>query len=84
VAVMNAADRAECHGNYMRNPDVGELYGLSKIDLRAAIDAADDWVNANAAAFNSAMPLPARTALSTPQKARLLLWVVRWRYLNGA
>jgi hypothetical protein len=82
MAVMIAADRAECHGNYMRNPDVGEVYGLTKIELRAALDAADDWVNANAAAFNTALPQPARSAMSTSQKARLLLWVVRWRYLK--
>jgi hypothetical protein len=84
MAAMITADRAECHGNYMRNPDVGEVFGLTKVELRAALDAADDWANTNAAAFNTALPLPARTALSTAQKARLLLWVVRWRYLKGA
>jgi hypothetical protein len=83
MAVMVAEDRAECHANYMRNPDLGETYTLTKLDIRAALDAADDWVNANAAAFNTALPQPARTALSTSQKARLLLWVVRWRYLKG-
>lgn len=58
--------------------------GITKADLRAAIDAVDDWVNANAASFNSAIPQPARASLTTEQKAQLLLAVVRKRFDTGA
>jgi hypothetical protein len=48
------------------------------------VDAADDWANTNAAAFNTALPLPARNALSASQKARVLNYVVRQRWIAGA
>lgn len=56
---------------------------LLKPELRAAIDATDDWINANAASFNAALPLPARGALTAPQKARLLALVVLKRFSKG-
>jgi hypothetical protein len=53
---------------------------LTKADLRAAVDAIDQWADDNAAAFNVAIPLPARTALTAKQKAQLLFYVVRRRF----
>jgi hypothetical protein len=53
---------------------------LSKVDLRAAVNAIDDWVDANTAAYNAAVPQPARGALTTKQKAQLLLYVVKKRF----
>jgi len=43
-----------------------------KQDVVAAIPAVDDWVEANQAAFNTAIPVAARNALSAQQKAELL------------
>ncbi len=83
MAIMTTGDRAECWADYMRNPDATDVFGLTKPDLRAALDAVDQWVSDNTAAFNTALPQPARTALTPAQKARLLLWVVRWRWLKG-
>lgn len=57
-----------------------EPLGLLKGELKAAVDAVDDWVEANQAAFNQAIPQPARDALSNRQKVRLLLYVVKKRY----
>jgi len=54
--------------------------GVTKADLKAAIDAADNWVDANAAAFNSALPAAARTGMTARQKARLLLHIVSKRW----
>jgi hypothetical protein len=51
------------------------LTGLTKADLRAAVDAADAWVDANATSYNTALPQPARGALTTGQKALILAHV---------
>ena len=60
-----------------------EEFGIiSKDEIRAALDAIDDWVSTNQASFNSALPLPARTVLTTQQKARLLSFVVDKRFLE--
>ena len=53
---------------------------IVKADMRAAVNAIDDWVQANASAFNTAIPQPARGALSTQQKAKLLWYVVQRRF----
>lgn len=85
MAALSSADRQELWAEYqLEISKAREALGLSKADLRAAVDAIDDWLNTNAAALNSAIPQPARGALSTPQKARLLNAVVRQRYLKGA
>ena len=55
-------------------------FNLSKPDLRAAVNAIDDWVDANAAAFNTAIPQPARGTLTAKQKAQLLFHVVSKRF----
>jgi len=53
---------------------------VTKADLRAAFNDLDTFLNDNAAAINTAIPQP----LTTEQKARLLMEVVRRRYLTGA
>lgn len=52
---------------------------VSKAQLRAAVDAIDDWCDANQSSFNTAIPQPARSALTADQKAWLLCYVVRKR-----
>lgn len=54
--------------------------GLTKADLRAAVNAADSWADTNASAYNAALPVAARTNLTAKQKARLLMYVVRRRW----
>jgi hypothetical protein len=49
-------------------------------ELRAAVDAIDQWIDDNASSFNSSIPQPARSSLTAKQKARLLVWVVRRRF----
>lgn len=58
--------------------------GVTKADIQAAVAAADDWANTNAASFNSALPVATRTNLTAAQKARLLMYVIRQRYVAGA
>ncbi len=81
MAVLIAADRLKCRVDF-----VGELMAarettaLTKADLQAAADALDDWLDANAAAINAAIPQPARASLTAKQKARLLRYVIKRRY----
>jgi len=55
------------------------LGAMTKADLRAAINAADAWADANASSYNTALPLPARTVLTAKQKNYLLEFVLRRR-----
>lgn len=84
MAVLPDADRKTIWSEFMSelSSERGAL-GVTKADLRAAFDALDDFMNTNATAINTAIPQPARAALTTAQKARLLMFVVRKRYLSG-
>lgn len=56
--------------------DRREAWGaLTKADLRAAIVAMDGWLDDNAAALNSAIPQPARGALTQAQKALIVAFI---------
>jgi hypothetical protein len=63
--------------------DAREPVSIVKADLRAAVNAIDAWLSDNAASLNSAIPQPARGALTTAQKSRLLRLVARRRYEDG-
>ena len=56
------------------------LSGVTKADLQAAVNAADDWADSNAASFNSALPTAFRNNATAGQKALLLAIVVLARY----
>lgn len=57
-----------------------EGIAVSKADLRAAVNAADDWADANAAGYNAALPAAFRNTATATQKALLLAVVVLARY----
>jgi hypothetical protein len=81
MAKLTAPQLAELSAQYQREiSDVREPIAITKPDLAAAWTAADAWVEANAASFNAALPLPARTVLTAKQKSRLLTYVIRKRY----
>ncbi len=86
MAVLLDADRRGLWQKFMA--DLSErrepIGALTKQDLRAAVDAVDQWVDDNKASLNAAIPLPARTALTAAQRAELLVYVVRQRFLKGA
>ncbi|KKK66971.1 hypothetical protein LCGC14_2958740 [marine sediment metagenome] len=73
MVALTDGDRFALWADYMRVND--EETSLIKPELRAAVDATDDWIEANKASFNSALPLPARTSLTARQKARLFMAV---------
>jgi hypothetical protein len=56
---------------------------LTKADIRAAVDGIDQWLTDNAASGNQAIPQPARTGLTTGQKARLQSLIVLKRWGSG-
>lgn len=45
---------------------------IVKADLRAAVNAVDDWIDQNGAVLNAALPQPFRGAATARQKALLL------------
>jgi len=82
MAALSGGDRDAIERAVQRRlpRDTGEGFtSLSVADLRAAIDAVDDWADSNAASFNTAIPQPARGVLSAKQKSWLLLYVVARR-----
>ena len=69
------------------NDWIGEEYSLKKVradlsvaDIRAAINAVDDWIEANQAGFNAALPLPFRNVATAGQKAALFSFVALKKY----
>lgn len=81
MAVLPAASRLAIRADYgSRLSARREPFALTKPQLDAAIAATDDWIEANAASFNTALPLAARTQLTAAQKAELFSLVALKRY----
>jgi hypothetical protein len=81
MAVLSAGDRAAVLSYYAQLLSSGRIaFNLSKVDALAAVNATDDWIEANQAAFNAALPLAARTGLTTKQKVWLFFLVASRRY----
>lgn len=78
MAVLGDTERFEVWAQIMRELP---MPGVTKPELRAAVNALDTWLNDNAAAANAALPQPARGALTVEQKAALLSYVIARRYL---
>lgn len=77
MAVMSAQDRARTAAQWAR--DNLEDLGVTKAELRAAVDATDAWIDANATSFNSTLPQPARGTLTATQKTLLFVYVAMRR-----
>ena len=70
MAVLSEGDRALIHKAFMAKGHCAPTN--LKTDIRAAVNAADDWVDTNAASFNTALPAAFKNAASASQKAILL------------
>lgn len=79
MAVLDSINRARITAQVMRAAGLGPLAGMTKTDLRAAVDATDTWIDNNAAAYNTALPLTARTQLTATQKTILFCFVAMRR-----
>jgi hypothetical protein len=82
MAVLSDSDRAALHTSWMQDlsSSRSSIATLAKAQLRAAIDAADQWADDNASSYNTALPVAARNNLTAKQKAQLLMFVIRRRY----
>lgn len=81
MAVLSDPERLALWAEFMRSTEnVIATGALTKTDLRAAINAVDQWSDDNASAFNLAIPQPARGAMSSKQKAALLVYVTKRRW----
>lgn len=75
---LDETGRSRTFAQLMRNWP-GSLAGVTKTQLRAAVDATDDWIDTNQTSFNNALPLPFRTQASLPQKTFLFCYVAMRR-----
>jgi hypothetical protein len=82
MALLTDVQRAALHAQLMADlSSERSIVPITKADLRAAINATDAWIDQNAASYNTAIPQPARNALTAKQKLALFLYVARQRYL---
>jgi len=72
MAILDAANRLRVFAHMLR---LVAWPGLVKADVKAAIDAVDDWAETNAASYNSALPQPFRATATSSQKALVLAFV---------
>jgi hypothetical protein len=79
MATLSQAERDRIFRWIQRDPNLGSAL-FTKPQLAAAIGAADDWVDANSAAFNAALPGGFRNAATPEQKAMLLTYVITRRF----
>lgn len=82
MAVLSDGERQGLWAAWMRE-NRSPVGSLTKAQLRAAVDAIDNWVEDNATSFNQAIPQPARSVLTAKQKIDLFLYVVRRRFEVG-
>ena len=82
MAVLSDNDRANIAAKFQRifSNVNGGAGVLTKADIRAWVNAVDDWRDANASAHNSAIPQPARSAASTKQKVSMLKEIIDQAY----
>lgn len=74
MAVLDAANRFTILAHVCRVV-VGGWPALTKPDVQAAINATDDWIDANQSNYNASLPLPFRTTATLTQKTILFAYV---------
>ena len=84
MAVLISADRKDLSTKIQRDLSKKRRgLALTKSELRAAINAVDQWINDNRAALNAALPVAARNNLTAAHKADLLTYVAGKRSKVG-
>lgn len=80
MALLDATSRQRVWAQAMRDipRDVG-LPEITKQELKAAMDAMDDWIEAQQLTFNLALPQPFRAAATGRQKSVLFMMVLARR-----
>ena len=77
MALLNDTDREAATRNWVRKAfaDLRQTATLHAGQIRAAVDAADQWCDDNAGSFNTALPTPFKTTATLAQKSILLAYV---------
>ncbi len=84
MAILSEQDRRRIWRGLMRYASREfQDVGLSKSELRAAVDETDNWIDANQAGFNAALPVAAQSGLTTAQKTLLFCGVAAIRVDTG-
>lgn len=78
MAVLPAQDRTRVAAHFQRT-NTAPFGALTKADIQAAAAVYDQLIEDNAAAFNLALPVAARTGLSAAQKLDLFMLVAERR-----
>lgn len=79
MALLAELDRARTWAHAMRADGLGALAGVTKPQLRAALDATDQWIEDNQASYNLALPQPFRGQATLAQKTVLFCLVAMRR-----
>lgn len=77
---LDTSARQRVTAQWMRE-NTSTTAGFTKTDLAAAVAALDDWIDANQASFNAALPSAFRTNATAAQKAALFGYVL-WRRIG--
>lgn len=84
MAVLDNVDRLAVWADFMSRMGPEERAGpMTKTDFKAAIDAMDAFVAANATAINNAFPTASRVALTNVEKIGVFAYVALKRYGKG-
>lgn len=77
MAVLSDGNRFTLYSEFQREASANrDALPLTKANLRAAVDAIDNYFDANTTALNTAIPQPARGALTTKQKTLIAAYVL--------
>lgn len=74
MAVLPDLDRARTTNQWMRDSTT-TLAVCTKADLRAALNATDQWIEDNQTSFNTALPATFRNNATLAQKTLLFCYV---------
>jgi len=78
---LNNQERTEIWARFQDDESkIRRSIDVDKSDLRAAVDAMDDWWDTVEAAGNAAIPQPARSALTGRQKKYLFMLLLQTRF----
>lgn len=81
MTVLIDADRLDAARKLIQKMfiEAATTANMDTVAIKAAVDATDDWCEANAASFNTALPATFKTTATLPQKALLLAYVAMKR-----
>ena len=85
MAVLTDQQRIDVRRSFSQAlSDIFEPLGLTKAEIKAAVNATDQWISDNKAAFNAALPEPAKSLLNASQKTRMFTLVAEKRFMEDA